>query len=97
MIESPALDFWRKSETPEMESYTIDQDFRKIQVKNTASYLILPYIDLKLLDFFEMISITKILVFFKGSSLAPSYFLAEMWVPQEKSDKYLKFMSQNIF
>ena len=44
MIESPALDFWRKSEKPEMESYTIDYDFRKIQVKNTASYWILPYI-----------------------------------------------------
>ena len=43
MIESPALDFWRKSEKPEMESYTIDHDFRKIQVKNTASYGILPY------------------------------------------------------
>ena len=44
MIESPALDFWRKSEKPEMESYTIDYDFRKIQVKNTASYWLLPYI-----------------------------------------------------
>ena len=44
MIESPALDFWRKSEKTEMESYTIDHDFRKIQVKNTASYWILPYI-----------------------------------------------------
>ena len=44
MIESPALDFWRKSEKPEVESYTIDHDFRKIQVKNTASYWILPYI-----------------------------------------------------
>ena len=50
MIESPALDFWRKSEKPEMESYTIDHDFRKIQVKNTASYWILPYICTYFLD-----------------------------------------------
>ena len=27
-----------------MESYTIDYDFRKIPVKNTGSYWILPYI-----------------------------------------------------
>ena len=38
MIESTALDFWRKSKKPEIESYIIDHDFRKIQVKNTASY-----------------------------------------------------------
>ena len=44
MIESPALDFWRLSEKPERESYTIDYDFRKIPVKNTGSYWILPYI-----------------------------------------------------
>ena len=44
MIESPALDFWRKSEKPDVESYTIDYDFRKIPVKNTGSYWILPYI-----------------------------------------------------
>ena len=44
MIESTALDFWRKSKKPEIESYIIDHDFRKIQVKNTASYWILPYI-----------------------------------------------------
>ena len=44
MIESTALDFWGKSEKPEIESYTIDHDFRKIQVKNTASYWLLPYI-----------------------------------------------------
>ena len=44
MIESTALDFWRKSEKPEIESYTINHDFRKIQVKNTASCWILPYI-----------------------------------------------------
>ena len=43
MIESPALDFLRKSEKPEMESYTIDYDFRKIPVKNTVSYWILPH------------------------------------------------------
>ena len=44
MIESPALDFWRKSQKPDVESYTIDYDFRKIPVKNTGSYWILPYI-----------------------------------------------------
>ena len=44
MIESTALDFWRKSKKPEIESYIIDHDFRKIQVKNTGSYWILPYI-----------------------------------------------------
>ena len=43
MIESTALDFWRKSKKPEIESYIIDHDLRKIQVKNTASYWILPY------------------------------------------------------
>ena len=52
MIESPALDFWRKSQKPDVESYTIDYDFRKIPVKNTGSYWILPYIyGLKTLDF----------------------------------------------
>ena len=45
MIESTALDFWRKSKKPEIESYIIDHDFRKIQVKNTASYWILPWQD----------------------------------------------------
>ena len=45
MIESTALDFWRKSKKPEIESYIIDHDFRKIQVKNTGSYWILPYIN----------------------------------------------------
>ena len=49
MKKSTALDFWRKSEKPEMESYIIDHDFRKIQVKNTASYWILPYIYLYLI------------------------------------------------
>ena len=49
MIESTALDFWRKSKKPEIESYIIDHDFRKIQVKNTGSYWILPYIYLPLL------------------------------------------------
>ena len=44
MKKSTALDFWRKSEKPEMESYIIYHDFGKIQVKNTASYWILPYI-----------------------------------------------------
>ena len=44
MIESTALDFWRKSKKPEIESYIIDHDFRKIQVRNTGSYWILPYI-----------------------------------------------------
>ena len=44
MKESTALDFWSKSKKPEMQSYIIDHDFRKIQVKNTASYWILPYI-----------------------------------------------------
>ena len=54
MIESPALDFWRKSQKPDVESYTIDYDFRKIPVKNTGSYWILPYIyiDLYLLIFY---------------------------------------------
>ena len=33
MIESTALDFWRKSEKSEIESYIIDHDFRKIQLK----------------------------------------------------------------
>ena len=33
MIESTALDFCRKSKKPEIESYIIDQDFRKIQLK----------------------------------------------------------------
>ena len=33
MIESTALDFWRKSKKPEIESYIIDHDFRKIQLK----------------------------------------------------------------
>ena len=45
MKKSTALDFWRKSEKPEMESYIIYHDFGKIQVKNTASYWILPYIN----------------------------------------------------
>ena len=44
MKKSTALDFWRKSEKPEMESYIIYHDFGKIQVKNTDSYWILPYI-----------------------------------------------------
>ena len=44
MIELTALDFWKKSKKPEIESYIIDHDFRKIQVKNTGSYWILPYI-----------------------------------------------------
>ena len=44
MKKSTALDFWRKCEKPEMESYIIYHDFGKIQVKNTASYWILPYI-----------------------------------------------------
>ena len=44
MIESTALDFWRNPEKPRIESYTINHDFRKIQVENTASCWILPYI-----------------------------------------------------
>ena len=44
MKESTALDFWRKSKKPEMQSYIIDHDFRKIQVENTAFNWILPYI-----------------------------------------------------
>ena len=59
MIESPALDFWRKSEKPDVESYTIDYDFRKIPVKNTASYWILPYM-------FLLIIIIVILFFLLG-------------------------------
>ena len=44
-IKKPThLDLWRKSQKLEVESYIIDHDFRKIQVKNTASYWILPYI-----------------------------------------------------
>ena len=33
MIESTALDFCRKSKKPEIDSYIIDHDFRKIQLK----------------------------------------------------------------
>ena len=48
MKKSTALEFLRKSEKAEMESYITDHDFRKIQVKTTASYWILPYIYISL-------------------------------------------------
>ena len=50
MIESTALDFWRKSKKPEIESYIIDHDFRKIQLKIlplTGYCHIYTYIDIK--------------------------------------------------
>ena len=64
MKRSTILDFLRKSEKPEMQSYTIDHDLRKIQVKNTAFYWILPYI-----CYFFAVSILYIIMYMRFRTL----------------------------